>query len=70
MKDINIASSTDKVAVEGAQDVSVKSKMGVKIDAMTEFKAKGTAGASVEGLKLDLKGSAMASLQAALVKIN
>lgn len=53
------------------QDVSMKSGAGaVKIEAMTEFKAKGTVGATVEGLKLDLKGTAMASLQAALVKIN
>lgn len=70
MKDVKIASSTDKVAIEGMQDVSVKSTMAVKIEATTEFKAKGTVGASVEGLKLDLKGTAMASLQAALVKIN
>jgi type VI secretion system secreted protein VgrG len=70
MKDVKIASSTDKVAIEGMQDVSVKSTMAVKIEATTEFKAKGTVGATVEGLKLDLKGTAMASLQAALVKIN
>jgi uncharacterized protein involved in type VI secretion and phage assembly len=70
-KAINLKSSTDKIAVEGLQDVSVKSGAGaVNIEAMTEFKAKGTVGATVEGLKLDLKGTAMASLQAALVKIN
>lgn len=70
MKDVKVASSSGKVAIEGMQDVSVKSTMAVKIEATTEFKAKGTVGATVEGLKLDLKGTAMASLQAALVKIN
>ncbi len=71
MKAAALKSSTDKVDIEGMQDVSVKSGTGaVKIEAMTEFKAKGTVGATVEGLKLDLKGTAMASLQAALVKIN
>ncbi|MEO8088326.1 MAG: phage baseplate assembly protein V [Bacteroidota bacterium] len=71
MKAVSIKSSSDKIAIEGMQDVSVKSGAGaVKIEAMTEFKAKGTVGATVEGLKLDLKGTAMASLQAALVKIN
>lgn len=70
-KAASIKSSTDKVSIEGLQDVSIKSGAGaVAIEAMTEFKAKGTVGATVEGLKLDLKGTAMASLQAALVKIN
>ncbi len=71
MKAVTIKSSSDKVTIEGLQDVGVTSGTGaVKIEAMTEFKAKGTMGATVEGLKLDLKGTAMASLQAALVKIN
>jgi uncharacterized protein involved in type VI secretion and phage assembly len=70
-KAVNIKSSSDKVSVEGMQDISIKSgTAAVSIEAMTEFKAKGTVGATVEGLKLDLKGSAMANLQAALVKIN
>ncbi len=71
MKALSAKSSSDAVTIEGMKDVSVKSgASNVSIEATMEFKAKGTTGATVEGLKLDLKGSAMASLQAALVKIN
>ncbi len=71
LKDVKISSSTEKTTLEALQDVSIKSSTGaVKVDAMTDFKAVGVVSASIEGLQLDLKGTAMANLQAALVKIN
>lgn len=71
MKDAELASSTGSIKVQAMKDMKMLTQSGeIEISALTQLKAKGTLGATLEGFQLDLKGTAMANLQAAMVKIN
>lgn len=66
----NINLKADKnIKIEGTQKLEAKA-LEVKLEADTTLEAKGGVSAKVEGTKLDLNGSAITSIQGALVKIN
>lgn len=74
-KTINVKS--EKITVEATDSISMKankkieiSAMDVAIEASKGLEAKGGATAKVQGAMLDLEGSSMANLKAAMVKIN
>ncbi len=69
----NVRSTADNgdISLDAAANVVASSGAGIKLSANSEFTAEALAGkATVSGLSLSLKGTALAELTAALIKIN
>ena len=75
---IVISSSDNKITIEADSDISIKSKqkvivdgqMGVEISSQQKVDVKGQTGVGVEGLNVDVKGSAQVNIKGSMINLN
>ena len=63
------ATATQDVSIQG-QNVNGKANLNMSLQATSNFSAKGSVGAKLEGTTVEVSGSAATTIKGAMVKIN